>query len=329
MADNLRYHGKEIVTDKNGKVLRAMTRGQDKLIDTIENNDIIFVNGPAGCGKTAIATWMGIAAIDDNRYERLVLTRPIVEAGESLGFLPGTFEEKVAPYMQPLFEAISRIKGGNPEDYIKGGISNHTQKVPFNQPVISNYKKKKLSKGEIITEQPKTDFYKKVNVCPLAYLRGATKDRTFAIIDESQNITSSQMYLILSRIGQSSKFVLTGDGFQLDRLDRGAPSGFIEAQRLLKGIPRIASITLTSDDIVRNPLIKKIIMRYEKKNSYLTNTEGNRNYTDRIDYEETSPHDESIELPEDNVDEIPFDEPDYENLPPPKVKKIRNKKIVE
>ena len=324
MGDFSKYNGHAIIEDKNGKTLRAMTRGQDRLIETIEDNDIIFVNGPAGCGKTVIATWLGIAAIDENRYERLVLTRPIVTAGEDLGFLPGTFEEKVAPFMQPIFEAIARIKGGRPEEFIKGGIGAHVQKpLPATQQPVSNYKKKKLDIGETTIEKNNSEFYKKVSVCPLAYLRGATKANSWLVVDEAENITSDQMFMMLSRIGHNSKMIICGDVMQSGDLKRGVKSGFLEAQRLLKGISRISTVTLSTDDIVRNSIIKSIILRYANKDKYLFNTEGNRNYTEPLNYDdESQPHAPDVELPDDSFfNDEPREEPDYENLPPPKVRK--------
>ena len=179
-----KFHGDIIINDKNGKALRAITRGQQDLLEALDTNDIVFVNGPAGTGKTHVATWYGIDGIDKGEYENLVLTRPIVEAGEELGFLPGTFEEKVAPYMQPLYEAIELVKGKRLTPEMVSHIESNSP------PETSKYRKKKIGKGEMQPPPPRPklksndDFYRKVNVCPLAYLRGATKNKSFIILDE-------------------------------------------------------------------------------------------------------------------------------------------------
>ena len=266
-----KFHGTPIIEDKHGKILRPITRGQQYLLEAIEQNDIIFVNGPAGCGKSAIATWYGIAGIDSGEYDNLVLTRPILEAGENLGFLPGTFEEKVAPYMQPLYDFISMIKGPNPIS--AGNPKDHPTQYP-----VSTYKKKKA--GNYKDDKYKTeyavtpverkssneDFYKKVNVCPLAYLRGTTKSRSFMLLDEAQNTTKQQMQLLLTRMGQGSKLVITGDIAQSD-LERKSDSVFRHAQQILKGVHGIAMVTLGIEDICRHKLVKDIIIRYSKSES--------------------------------------------------------------
>src|SRR5574343_541954 len=197
MANNPKFHGTPIIEDKHGKILRPITRGQQELLEAMESNDIVFVNGPAGTGTTVVATWYGIAGIDSGIYDQLVLTSPIVEAGEELGFLPGTFE---------------------------------------------------------------------VNVCPLAYLRGSTKAKSFIILDEAQNVTTTQMKLMLTRLGYGSKLVICGDINQSD-LERSSMSGFREAQKLLGGVDRIGFVHLDINDIVRHKLIRDIIIRYENKNS--------------------------------------------------------------
>lgn len=266
MTEYVKFHGDEIIKDRNGKVLRAITRGQQALLEAIDENDIIFVNGPAGTGKTVVATWYGIAGIDDGIFDNLVLTRPIVEAGEELGFLPGTFEEKVAPYMQPLYEAIEVVKG-------KRITPEMASKFEAAQPpVLSKYRKKKVGKGDMDAPKPRQkvtaneEFYKRVSVCPLAYLRGATKSKSFIILDEAQNVTKTQMKLMLTRLGQGSKLIICGDINQSD-LERKSDSGFRHAQQILNGVKGIGFITLGVDDIVRHRLIKDIIMRYDKAES--------------------------------------------------------------
>lgn len=261
MANTPKFHGTPIIEDKHGKILRPITRGQQELLEAMESNDIIFVNGPAGTGKTVVATWYGIAGIDSGIYDQLVLTRPIVEAGEELGFLPGTFEEKVAPYMQPLYEAIEVVKGKRivPDQ--------HKMEPPHQHSFKDKRTKKKPTKdGEYYTPKNNEDFYKKVNVCPLAYLRGSTKAKSFIILDEAQNVTTTQMKLMLTRLGYGSKLVICGDINQSD-LERSSMSGFREAQKLLGGVDRIGFVHLDINDIVRHKLIRDIIIRYENKNS--------------------------------------------------------------
>jgi phosphate starvation-inducible PhoH-like protein len=262
MADQVKFHGDVIINDKNGKALRAITRGQQELLEVIEKNDIIFVNGPAGTGKSVVSTWYGIAGIDKGIYDKLVLTRPIVEAGEELGFLPGTFEEKVAPYMQPLYEAIEVVKG---KRITAEMAAQYEAKQP---PELSGYRKKKVGKGEMDMPKQKQkitsndDFYKKINVCPLAYLRGTTKGKSFIILDEAQNVTKTQMKLMLTRLGHGSKLIVCGDIKQSD-LERKSDSGFRHAQNILKGVRGIGYVSLGIDDIVRHRLIKDIIIRYD------------------------------------------------------------------
>lgn len=258
----MQYSGQEIIRDRHNRPIVTKTSGQQKLVDTINSNDIIFVNGPSGTGKTAIATWLGIAGLDEGLYERLVLTRPVVTGGEELGFLPGSLDEKIAPYMQPLYDAISLIKGRRekPEDTIK------------KMPVLTDKEKKAKKKAKKNVEEAfsNNDFYSKVQVCPLAYIRGSTLSKSFIVCDEFQNTTKEQMKMMLTRLGRDSKMVICGDPNQTD-LPRNVTSGFTHAQELLAGVPRIGFVTLGVDDIVRHRLIKEIILRYEvpgyKKNT--------------------------------------------------------------
>ena len=312
MGELVKYHGDDIIKDRNGQTLRAITRGQQLLLEAIEKNDIIFVNGPAGTGKTVVSTWVGIAGIDEGKYDNLVLTRPIVQANEDLGFLPGSVDEKVAPYMQPLFEAIEKVKGKkmNPDMHY-----HETQPPP-----MSNYKKKKLKAGEVETpkQQPKQktfgneEFYSKVHVCPLAYLRGTTKAKSFIVVDEAQNILKGQMKLMLTRLGHGSKMIICGDISQSD-LERRSDSGFRHAQHILGGVRGIGFVTFNTDDIVRHRLIKDIIMRYEKSESAFDGPEKQKVYDNREFLDNDYDYDEDDEdVDDESPEESPNDKLDDE-----------------
>lgn len=315
MGELVKYHGDVIINDKNGKALRAITRGQQELLEVIDNNDIIFVNGPAGTGKTVVATWAGIAGIDDGLYEHLVLTRPIVEAQEELGFLPGSIDDKVGPFMQPLFEAIEVVKGKRitPEMAAQFDASK--------SPQMSGYRNKKIKNGEMPAPKlrPKTssneEFYKKVSVCPLAYLRGSTKAKSFIVVDEAQNILKGQMKLMLTRLGHGSKMIICGDISQSD-LDRKSDSGFRHAQHILGGVKGIGFVTFGIDDIVRHRLIKDIIIRYEKSENAFDGHGGkgkapvydNREFLDNdYDYDDDGDDEDDVDDKLD-VEEYPADE---------------------
>lgn len=316
MGVQAKFHGDVIINDKNGKALRAITRGQQALLEALDSNDIVFVNGPAGTGKSVVATWYGISGMDKGEYEHLVLTRPIVEAGEELGFLPGTFEEKVAPYMQPLYEAIEVVKGKR----ITADMISHIEAT--SPPESSKYRKKKSAKGEISLPmsrqkmQSNEDFYRKVNVCPLAYLRGTTKAKSFIILDEAQNVTKTQMKLMLTRLGYGSKLVICGDINQSD-LERKSDSGFRQAQQLLNGIKGIGFVTLDVNDIVRHRLIRDIIIRYEQsdnKNGFNKREQemfSNREYLD-AEYDFDDDDDDDYDDP---VQEGDGTESQYEEYP--------------
>lgn len=208
-----------------GKSLRAKTLGQKKYIDAIKNNDIVFGIGPAGTGKTYLAMAMAVQAFKNKEVSRIILTRPAVEAGESLGFLPGDLQEKVDPYLRPLYDAMFEILGY--ENYVK-------------------YMEKGL-----------------IEVAPLAYMRGRTLDSAYIILDEAQNTTNEQMKMFLTRIGFGSKAIITGDITQVD-LPRGKESGLKTVSKILKGIKGIDIINMKKIDIVRHPLVQKIIDAYEK-----------------------------------------------------------------
>ena len=209
----------------NGRALRPKTLGQKKYVDSIRKNTIVFGVGPAGTGKTYLAMAMAITAFKNNEVNRIILTRPAIEAGENLGFLPGDLQQKVDPYLRPLYDALYEIMGA--ENFARS-----------------------MEKGAI-------------EVAPLAYMRGRTLDNSFIVLDEAQNTTPEQMKMFLTRIGYGSKAVVTGDTTQID-LPRGKNSGLIESTKILKNIDDIAICNLTNKDVVRHPLVQKIIAAYEK-----------------------------------------------------------------
>ena len=208
----------------NGKPIRPKTIGQKNYVDAIRENMIVFGTGPAGTGKTYLAMAMGITAFKQEEVGRIILTRPAIEAGEKLGFLPGDLQSKVDPYLRPLYDALYQIMG--PESFMKN-----------------------MEKGLI-------------EVAPLAYMRGRTLDNAFIILDEAQNTTPAQMKMFLTRIGFGSKVIITGDLTQKD-LPSGAVSGLDVAVKVLKNVEEIRFCTLTSKDVVRHPLVQKIVTAYE------------------------------------------------------------------
>ena len=207
-----------------GKPIKPKTLGQKKYVDAIRNGMITFGLGPAGTGKTYLAMAMAITAFKNNEVSRIILTRPAIEAGEKLGFLPGDLQSKIDPYLRPLYDALYQIMGA--ESFIK------------NQ-----------EKGLI-------------EVAPLAYMRGRTLDNAFIILDEAQNTTPAQMKMFLTRIGFGSKVVITGDSSQTD-LPAGSVSGLDVAVKVVKDIEDISICTLTSKDVVRHPLVQRIVKAYE------------------------------------------------------------------
>lgn len=210
-----------------GKAIAPKTKGQYSFVKAVEDNAIVFEIGPAGTGKTYLAVIRAVSAMKKGEVKRIVLTRPAVEAGESLGFLPGDLKEKVDPYLTPLYDALHDMLGVE-----------QTEKL--------------IEKGTI-------------EIAPLAYMRGRTLDDSFVILDEAQNTTPVQMKMFLTRLGFNSKMVITGDNTQID-LKTGTKSGLDDAANILKDIEGIKIIHLTSDDVVRNPLVQKIIERYSKFN---------------------------------------------------------------
>ena len=224
--DELRAIQSESVTrTRRGEVVRAKTFRQRKYIQALQKNDLIFCSGPAGTGKTFLAAMVGVQALINDEYERLILTRPAVEAGERLGFLPGDLQQKVNPYLRPLYDALHEL--------------------------IDPEKTASLMERGII------------EVAPLAYMRGRTLNNAFVILDEAQNTTPAQMKMVLTRLGFKSRMVVTGDTTQTD-LPMNQSSGLSVAQRILAGVEGIAFCQLTQADVVRHPLVQRIVAAYEK-----------------------------------------------------------------
>lgn len=225
--ENYNYLLKKVIAYNHAnKAIRVKTIGQARLIKSISDNEIVFASGPAGTGKTYLAVVMAINALKNNEVKKIVLTRPAVEAGESLGFLPGDLKEKVDPYLMPLYDALDELLGHE--------------------------------KVETLLER------NVIEIIPLAYMRGRTLNDAFIILDEAQNTTSSQMKMFLTRLGMHSKMVITGDITQIDLNIKKASSGFKEASDILKGIKGIDIVELNRNDVVRNPLVQDIIDKYEQ-----------------------------------------------------------------
>lgn len=221
----------------NGRPIKPKTLGQKKYVDEIRSKMIVFGVGPAGTGKTYLAIAMAVTAFRNDEVSRIILTRPAIEAGEKLGFLPGDLQSKVDPYLRPLYDALYQIMG--PESFAKN-----------------------MEKGLI-------------EVAPLAYMRGRTLDNAFIILDEAQNTTPAQMKMFLTRIGFGSKVIVTGDSSQKD-LPHGTKSGLEVAEQVLKKIEDIAFCQLTSKDVVRHPLVQKIVQAYEAYEKKPRNTRSTR-----------------------------------------------------
>src|ERR1700704_2818495 len=212
-----------LVFGPNGKTVRARTANQKKLVAMTERNDIIFAIGPAGTGKTYTAVALAVRALKNREIKRIILTRPAVEAGENLGFLPGDLKEKIDPYLRPLYDALfDMIQGEKVKSYIENGI---------------------------------------IEVAPLAFMRGRTLDNAFVILDEAQNATESQLKMFLTRMGPSAKFIVTGDVTQID-LPKKQQSGLHTALRILTDIKGIEIVYLSGEDVVRHKLVRKILEAY-------------------------------------------------------------------
>lgn len=232
LSQFVRMYEEEITRDKDGKAIRVKNVGQRDYVESIKKNDIVFGIGPAGTGKTFIAVAKAVEAMRKGDVKRIIITRPAVEAGENLGFLPGDLKEKVDPYLRPLYDALYTIFG-----------TEHTNR---------------LIERETI------------EVAPLAYMRGRTLDDAFIILDEAQNTTVQQMKMFLTRLGFNSKMVINGDITQVD-LPRRTTSGLIHAERVLTGVKGIGHIKFEAEDVIRHPLVAKVIRAYD-------------NETDREDY---------------------------------------------
>jgi phosphate starvation-inducible protein PhoH and related proteins len=218
-------HNGVIVFGNSGKPIKARTPNQERLVKAADKSDLIFALGPAGTGKTYTAIALAVRALKNRQVKKIVLSRPAVEAGERLGFLPGDLKEKIDPYLQPLYDALhDMIPPKKLEGYIEEGI---------------------------------------VQIAPLAFMRGRTLENAFVILDEAQNTTLNQMKMFLTRMGQHSQFVITGDVTQID-LPKVQDSGLVQSLRILEKIKGISIIELDASDIVRHRLVKEIVKAYEK-----------------------------------------------------------------
>ena len=215
-----------LVYGPNGITVRARTVNQKRMVESSEKNDVVFAIGPAGTGKTYTAVALAVRALKNREIRRIILTRPAVEAGENLGFLPGDMREKIDPYLRPLYDALyDMLQLEKVKAYIENGI---------------------------------------IEIAPLAFMRGRTLDNAFVILDEAQNTTSNQLKMFLTRMGPSAKFIVTGDVTQID-LPSHQPSGLIEATKLLNNVKGIDFIYLDTQDVVRHRLVRDIIEAYQKK----------------------------------------------------------------
>ena len=208
-----------------GKPVSIKTHNQNKILVEIQKNDMLFVTGPAGTGKTYTSVAIGMKFLKEKKVKKIILTRPAIEAGENLGFLPGDLKEKIDPYMQPIYDAFSDM--------------------------LSDEKLKSLIKRGVI------------QIAPLAFMRGRTLDNAFVILDEGQNTTEKQMKMFLTRMGVASKFIITGDDTQID-LPKNYKSGLLESIKILKKVEEISFVSLNEKDVIRHTIVKKIINAYNK-----------------------------------------------------------------
>ena len=221
-------YDEEISRNMKGKAIRAKTIGQREYVSAVRSRDLVFCIGPAGTGKTYLAVVLAVLAMKTGSAKKIILTRPAVEAGESLGFLPGDLKEKVDPYLRPLYDALHDVLGAEQTDRL-------------------------MERGVI-------------EIAPLAYMRGRTLDDAFIILDEAQNTTKAQMKMFLTRLGFGSKMVINGDKTQID-LPRGTESGLIVAEKIVSNVSDIHFQYLEQGDVVRHPLVAKIIEAYEQEQS--------------------------------------------------------------
>ncbi len=219
------HAGDVIVFGNSGRLIKAKTENQRKMVDCIEKSDMLFAVGPAGTGKTYTAVALAVRALKNKEVRKIILTRPAVEAGENLGFLPGDLKEKLDPYLQPLYDGLrDMIPAEKLTEYVEAGI---------------------------------------IQVAPLAFMRGRTLDNAFVILDEAQNATEGQLKMFLTRMGKSAKFIITGDVTQVD-LPKNQKSGLIQAMKILKGLKGIDIVELDGRDVIRHKLVKSILSAYEK-----------------------------------------------------------------
>jgi len=221
----LKHDDDVLVFGNGGLLVKARTANQRKLVKEAEKNDMVFAVGPAGTGKSYTAVALAVRALKNKEVRRIILTRPAVEAGENLGFLPGDLKEKLDPYMQPLYDALRDMI---PAEKLAG----------------------MLEEGII-------------QIAPLAFMRGRTLDKSFVILDEAQNATRSQFKMFLTRMGKSAKFIINGDASQVD-LPKNQPSGFAQALKVLSGLKGISIVEFDEKDVIRHELVKKIIVAYKK-----------------------------------------------------------------
>lgn len=224
-ADKFRLSGDAVIVHgTDGKPIKARNHTQQEMVKAYFDNDLVFAVGPAGTGKTYIAIALAVRALKNREIKRIILTRPAVEAGERLGFLPGDLKDKLDPYLQPLYDALEdMIPSRKLQEFMADGI---------------------------------------IQIAPLAYMRGRTLDRACVILDEAQNTNIGQLKMFLTRMGTSAKFIVTGDATQID-LPRKSDSGLIQGINLLKGIKGIKTIMFSNDDIVRHPLVTKIVKAFD------------------------------------------------------------------
>jgi phosphate starvation-inducible PhoH-like protein len=225
ISNTLSHDDEALVFGNGGLIVKAKTANQRKLVNESEINDLIFAVGPAGTGKTYTAVALAVRALKKKEVKRIILTRPAVESGENLGFLPGDLKEKLDPYMQPLYDGLrDMIPSEKLAEMLEAGI---------------------------------------IQIAPLAFMRGRTLDKCFVILDEAQNATESQFKMFLTRMGKSAKFVITGDPTQVD-LPKRQPSGLIQALKVLDGVKDISVVTFDEKDVIRHQLVKAIIGAYKK-----------------------------------------------------------------